>query len=93
MELAPVCSFAWDGAASVIFLSAIPLAILFTVATLFLYRWAVGRAMRAASREEAPVPVLPPSSPPGRPLQLTIVSQSEPRTLVGLFIGGNSHPR
>lgn len=78
MELAPECSFAWDGAASGIFLSAIPLAILFTVATLFLYRSAVGRAMRAASQEEASLPVSSPSSPPGRPLQIAVVSQSEP---------------
>jgi hypothetical protein len=78
VTLAPECSFAWDGAAASIFLGAIPLAIVLTVATLFLYRWAVGRAMRAASREAAPMrePGLPVA--PGHPLQLVTLAQSAP---------------
>jgi hypothetical protein len=76
--LAPECSFKWDGAALAILLGAIPLAIALTIATLFLYRWAVGRAMRAAAREAAPVPEPLPSSPPSRPLEIAVVSQSAP---------------
>jgi hypothetical protein len=78
VALAPECSFKWDGAALSILLGAIPLAIALTIATLFLYRWAVGRAMRAAAREAAPLPEALPASPPGRPLQITVVPQSAP---------------
>lgn len=78
MVLAPECSFKWDGAALAIFLGAIPLAIALTIATLFLYRWAVGRAMRSAAREAAPVPEPLPASPPARPLEIAVVSQSAP---------------
>jgi hypothetical protein len=74
--LAPECSFKWDGAALAIFLGAIPLAIALTIATLFLYRWAIGRAMRAAARDAAPVPEPIPSSPPRRSLEIAVVSQS-----------------
>jgi hypothetical protein len=74
--LAPECSFKWDGAALAILLGAIPLAIALTLATLFLYRWAIGRAMRAAAREAAPVPEPIPSSPPNRSLETAVVSQS-----------------
>lgn len=80
MTLAPECSIKWDGAALAIFLGAIPLAIALTVATLFLYRWAIGRAMRAAAREAAPVPEPLPSSPPGRRLEIVIVSQAASST-------------
>ena len=76
MGLAPECSFKWDGAALAIYLGAIPLAIALTLATLFLYRWAVGRAMRAAAREAAPVPEPLPASPPACPLEIAVVSQS-----------------
>ena len=76
MILAPECSIKWDGVALAILLGAIPLAIALTVATLFLYRWAVGRAMRAAAREAAPVPEPLPSSTPSRPLEIDIISQS-----------------
>lgn len=89
MVLAPECSFKWDGAALAIFLGAIPLAIALTVATLFLYRWAVGRAMRAAAREEAPVPEPPPSSPPIRPLEIAVVSQSAPLTATPMNLGSS----
>ena len=82
MTLAPECSFKWDGAALAIFIGAIPLAIALTLATLFLYRWAVGRAMRAAARETAPVPEPLPASPPSRPLEIAIVAQSAPLTAV-----------
>ena len=78
MVLAPECSFKWDGAALSIFFGAIPIAIALTIATLILYRWAVGRAMRAAAREAAPVPEPPPPSPPSRPLQITVVPPSAP---------------
>jgi hypothetical protein len=78
--LAPECSFKWDGATLAILLGAIPLAIALTIATLFLYRWAVGRAMRAAAREAAPVPEPLPSSPPSRPLEIAVVAQSAPLT-------------
>jgi hypothetical protein len=74
MTLAPECSFAWDGAALSIFLGAIPLAVVLTVLTLFLYRWAIGRAMRAAARDTAPPPAAVPSGPPARPLRVALVS-------------------
>ncbi len=80
MVLAPECTFKWDGAALAILLGAIPLAIALTIATLFLYRWAVGRAMRAAAREAAPVPEPLPSAPPSRPLEIAVVAQSAPLT-------------
>ena len=76
MDLAAECSFKWDGAALAVLLGAIPVAIALTVATLFFYRWAVGRAMRAAAREAAPVPQPAPASPPSHPLEITVVSQS-----------------
>ena len=75
MTFAPECTFKWDGAAAMIFLGAIPLAILLTVITLFLYRWAIGRAMRAVAREAAPLPEPAPSSLPSRPLAFAVVSQ------------------
>jgi len=78
MTLAPECSFKWEGVALATFLGAIPLAILITVATLFLYRWAVGRAMRTVAREAAPVPEPIPSSAPSHPLQIVVDSQSTP---------------
>ena len=78
MALAPECSFKWDGAALSILLGAIPVAIAVTLATLFFYRWAVGRAMRAAAREAAPFPEPAPASSPDRPLEVTLVSQSSP---------------
>ncbi len=78
MELAPECAIAWDGAALSILLGAIPLAVLLTLLTLFIYRWAVGRAMRAAAGEEAPVPAVPAASPPTQALQIAVVSQSQP---------------
>jgi len=74
MTLAPECSFKWDGAALGIFLGAIPLAIALTFATLIAYRWAVGRAMRAAASEAVPVPEPPTPSLPCRPLEIAIVS-------------------
>lgn len=80
MVLAPECSFKWDGVALAIFLGALPLAIALTLTTIFLYRWAVGRAMRAAAREAAPVPEPVPASPPGRPLEIAVVAQSAPLT-------------
>lgn len=81
MVLAPECAFKWDGAALAIFLGAIPLAIALTLATLFLYRWAIGRAMRAAAREAAPVvPEPTPFTPPSRPLEIAVVAQSAPLT-------------
>ena len=46
MTLAPECTFALDGAATSIVLFAIPLAILATALTIFLYRKSVERAMR-----------------------------------------------
>lgn len=61
-----------------IFLGAIPLAIALTIATLFLYRWAIGRAMRAAAKEAAPVPEPTPASALGKPLEIVVVSQSAP---------------
>jgi hypothetical protein len=76
--LAPECSFKWDGAALAILLAAIPLAIALSLATLFLYRRAVGRAMRVAGREAAPVPEPATTSPPTHPLQIAVVSQSAP---------------
>jgi hypothetical protein len=51
---------------------------LFTVATLFLYRWAIGRAMRAATGEAVALSVAPPASPPGMPLRIAFLSQSTP---------------
>jgi hypothetical protein len=78
VELAPECTIAWDGAALSILLGAIPLAVLLTLLTLFLYRRAVGRAMRAAAGDEAPVPAVPPASPPTQALQIAVVSQSQP---------------
>jgi len=78
VELAPECAIAWDGAALSILLGAIPLAVLLTLLTLFIYRWAVGRAMRAAAGEEAPVPAVPAASPPTQALQIAVVSQSQP---------------
>lgn len=81
MELAPECAIAWDGAALSILLGSIPLALLLTLLTLFLYRRAVGRAMRAAAGEEAPLPAAPPASPPTQALQIAVVSQSHPSSL------------
>ncbi len=78
MTFAPECSFKWDGAALAIFLGAVPFAIILTVATLFLYRWAVGRAMRAAALEAAPVHEPSPSSTPSRPLEVIVVPQTAP---------------
>lgn len=46
MTLAPECAFKWDGAALAILLFAIPLAILITSLTVFLYRKSVEKAMR-----------------------------------------------
>ena len=46
MTLAPECTFALDGAAASILMFAIPLAILATALTIFLYRKSVERAMR-----------------------------------------------
>ena len=43
MTLAPECTFALDGAATLIVLFAIPLAILATALTIFLYRKSVER--------------------------------------------------
>ena len=46
MTLAPECTFALDGAALSILIIAIPLAILATALTIFLYRKSVEKAMR-----------------------------------------------
>lgn len=82
MVLAPECAFKWDGAALSILLGAIPIAIAVTVATLFLYRWAIGRAMRAAAREAVPIPEPAPASSPGHPLAFSLVSQSSPLSAI-----------
>ena len=49
MTLAPECAVKWDGLAAAILLVAIPLAIVITSVTIFLYRKSVGKAMRSSS--------------------------------------------
>ena len=58
MTWAPECAFKWDGAALLILLFAIPLAIAITSLTVFLYRKSVEKAMRFSAGRvmSAPVP-------------------------------------
>ena len=51
MTLAPECTFPLDGAAASILMFAIPLAIMATALTIFLYRKSVERAMRHSAGE------------------------------------------
>ncbi|MBM3395750.1 MAG: hypothetical protein FJY37_14190 [Betaproteobacteria bacterium] len=70
MNWAPECKVAYDGAAMSVLLFALPLAMLITLITLLLYRRAVGRAMRAAAPDSAPLtPAFATESPPP-PLEL-----------------------
>lgn len=75
--LAPECSFAWDGAALSILLGAIPIAVVLTLTTMFLYRWAVERAMRAAAQQAAPAPEPAQAASSERRLQIVVASEPE----------------
>ena len=75
MTLAPECSFQWDGAAIAIFLGAIPLAVVMTIATLLLYRRSIGCAMRSGTDEKLPIPEPLPAPPPVHPLAILKVSR------------------
>jgi len=70
MNWAPECKVAYDGAAMSVLLFALPLAMLITLITLLLYRRAVGRAMRAAAPDSAPLTPASATESPPPPLEL-----------------------
>jgi hypothetical protein len=99
MNFAPECTFAWDGAAASIFVFAIPLAILATTLTIFLYRKSVERAMRFSAGERVAVSLETGESAAPKPLKIAVVadaddemtpqmlqSRSEMRNLSGVYV-------
>ncbi|MGK2915924.1 MAG: hypothetical protein ACSLE5_16000 [Porticoccaceae bacterium] len=72
MKLAPECTFAWDGAALSIVVFAIPLAILATTLTIFLYRKSVERAMRFSAGEIVAASLEPDEKITAKPLKITV---------------------
>lgn len=74
MDLAPECVFPWNGAASGIVDVAVPIAALITAVTLYLYRRAVERAMRASAGERVPNGSAEAGAPPGMPLTISVVA-------------------
>lgn len=77
MNLAPECVFPWDGAAASVVLFAIPIAVLITAATLFLYRRAVERAMRASAGERVAGDSPKAGAPPGVPLAIVVEAAAD----------------
>lgn len=80
MTLAPACfAFKWDGAAAAVVLFAIPLAVLITTLTLWLYRKAVERSMRASAGERVPADSpLAPQASAVPPLQISVSGEGGP---------------
>lgn len=77
MTLAPECTFALDGAAASILLFAIPLAILATALTIFLYRKSVEKAMRFSAGEVVATGLESPAGAAVNPLKISTVHTTE----------------
>ena len=77
MTLAPECSFALDGAAMSILVFAIPLAIMATALTIFLYRKSVERAMRHSAGEWVAADSQPGEVTAVTPLKISTVHTAE----------------
>ena len=93
MTLAPECTFALDGAAASILVFAIPLAILATALTIFLYRKSVERAMRHSAGDWVAAALPPGEVAAINPLQISTLHPTQTETPAPMRQNGSAMRR